>query len=97
MTDVGIHENGTSVTRILAFLSGFDQKQFRLIFVGLKLIYDISIKLKTNHNFVQYLQKLYIFVTDCSVKSFKHKAKLYKKAQILLVSKLNHVYICMIQ
>ena len=62
MTDV--QENCTSVTGILAFLSGFDQKLFRLIFVAIKLIYDISIKLKTNHNFVQYLQKLYIFVTD---------------------------------
>ena len=37
----------------------------RLIFVViLKLIYDICIKLKTNHNFVQYLEKWYIFVTD---------------------------------
>ena len=61
MTDV--QENCTSVTGILAFLSGFDQNLFRLIFVVIKVIYDICIKLKTNHNFVQYLQKLYIFVT----------------------------------
>ena len=67
MTDV--QENCTSITGILAFLSGFDQKKFRLIFVVIKLIYDICIKLKTNHNFVQYLQKWYIFVTDSSVKS----------------------------
>ena len=62
MTDV--QENCTSVTGILAFLSGIDKKSFRLIFVVIKLIYKISVKLKTNHNFVQYLQKLYIFVTD---------------------------------
>ena len=47
-----VQENCTSVTGILAFLSGFDQKLFRLIFVVIKLIYDICIKLKTNHNFV---------------------------------------------
>ena len=58
----------------------------------IKLIYDICIKLKTNNNFFQYLQKWYIFVTD---KSLKHEAKVYKKAQILLVSKLNHVYLYM--
>ena len=52
-------------------------------------------KLKTNHNFVQYLQKWYIFVTDVQFKSLKHEAKVYKKAQILLVSKLNHVYLYM--
>ena len=62
MTDV--QENCTSVTGILAFLPGFDQKYSMLIFVVIKLIYNISIKLKTNHNFVQYLQKWYIFVTD---------------------------------
>ena len=39
MTDV--QENCTSVTGILAFLSGFDQKLFRLICVVIKLIYDI--------------------------------------------------------
>ena len=51
---------------------------------------------KTNHNFVQYLQKWYIFVTDVgSVKSLKHKAKVNKKAKILLVSKFNHVYLYM--
>ena len=59
MTDV--QENCTSVTGILA-LSGFDQKLFRLIFVAIKLIYDISIKLKTNHNFVQYIYKNGIFL-----------------------------------
>ena len=36
----------------------------RLIFVVIKLIYNIGIKLKTNHNLCQYLQKWYIFVTD---------------------------------
>ena len=59
-----VQENCTSVTGILAFLSGFDQKLFRLIFAVIKLIYDICIKLKTNHNFAQYLQKSYLFVTD---------------------------------
>ena len=39
MTDV--QENCTSVTGILAFLSGFDQKKFRLIFVVIRLIYDV--------------------------------------------------------
>ena len=84
MTDV--QENCTSVTGILAFLSGFDQKEFKLIFVVIKLIYDISIKLKTNHNFVQYLQKWYILVTDMysSIKSLKHKAKVYKKSQNII-------------
>ena len=62
MTDVQENCRPTSVTGILAFMSGFDQKQFRSIFVVIKLIYDIYIKMKTNHNFVQYLQKLYIFL-----------------------------------
>ena len=94
MTDV--QENCTSVTGILAFLSGFHQKYFRLIFVVIKLIYDICIKLKTNNNFVQYLQKWYIFVTDVQFsKIFKTRSKSLQKAQILLVSKLNHVYLYM--
>ena len=62
MTDV--QENCTSVAGILAFLSGFDKKWIRLIFVVIKLIYGICITLKTNHKFAQYLQKWYIFVTD---------------------------------
>ena len=37
-------------------------------------------KLKTNHNFVQYLQKLYIFVTDVQLsKILKTKQKFTKK------------------
>ena len=78
MTDV--QENCTSVTGILAFLSVFHQKYFRLIFVVIKLIYDICIKLKTNNNFVQYLQKWYIFVTDVQFsKIFKTRSKFTKK------------------
>ena len=59
MTDV--QENCTSVTGILAFLSGFDQKKFWLISVVIKLIYDIYIKLKTNHNLYIYIY-IYIYI-----------------------------------
>ena len=35
------------------------------------------------------------FCDGRTVKYLKHEAKVYKKAQILLVSKLNHVYLYM--
>ena len=36
-----------------------------------------------------------VYFCNRSVKSLKHEAKVYKKTQILLVSKLNHVYLYM--
>ena len=42
-----------------------------------------------------YKNGIFLWQTYSSVKSLKHKPKVYKKAQILLVSKLNHVYLYM--
>lgn len=42
-----------------------------------------------------YKNGIFLWRTYSSVKSLKHEAKVYKKAQILLVSKLNHVYLYM--
>ena len=40
-------------------------------------------KLKTNHNFVQYLQKWYIFVTDVQLSKILKSKSLKKKKNII--------------
>ena len=42
-----------------------------------------------------YKNGIFLWRTYSSVKSLKHEAKVYKNAQISLVSKLNHVYLYM--